>query len=84
MFSSYGESIDTDRRTVEARKDRVKNFSTISRTNAICTRRDPTLAQRRAGKNLSFLVSISFHINHFYFVQLYLTESNHFNYYLVV
>ena len=28
------------------RKDKVKNFSTILRINAICTRRDPTIVQQ--------------------------------------
>ena len=31
-----------DRQTAEARKDMVMNFSTILRTNAICTRQDLT------------------------------------------
>jgi len=31
-----------DRQTVEARKDMVNNFSKVLRTNAVCTRRDPT------------------------------------------
>jgi len=40
---SENRSIRTDsRQTVEAPDDKVKNFSTILRINAICTRRDPT------------------------------------------
>ena len=35
--SSYRESNGADRQIVEARKERVKTFSTILRTNAFCT-----------------------------------------------